>query len=64
MRLDRGRCTFKHDPASVQQQSAQNSIVMMSEEQHRQIVDFAAANGKDAWKVTLEDSSTITTPLK
>ena len=39
-RLDRGRCTFKHDPASVQQQQsaqqqsapAQNSTAVMTEE--------------------------------
>ena len=61
-RLDRGRCTFKHDPASVQQQPAKqqsapaNSTAVMTEEQHRQIVNFAAANGRDASMVTLEEA--------
>ena len=63
-RLDRGRCTFKHDPASVQQQSAQqqpapaNSTAVMTEDQHRQIVAYAQATGRDASMVTLEEAQT------
>jgi hypothetical protein len=70
-RLDRGRCDFLHNPASVQstatsQQSqppaaqqraapAHNSTAMMSAEQHQQIMDYATAAGRDASTVTLEE---------
>jgi hypothetical protein len=64
-RLDRGRCTFKHDPASVQQQSAQqqsapaqNSTAVMTEEQHKQVMDYAAAAGRDPSAVTFEEVQT------
>ena len=69
-RLDRGRCTFVHNPASVQshqpsmqlaaaagtmQQQQENSTAVVTVEQHKQVVDFAAAAGRDLSAVTFEE---------
>ena len=64
-RLDRGRCTFVHNPQSVQPAAtaqrpapAQNNTAVMTEEQHRQIVSYAAATGREVGAVTLEEAQT------
>ena len=72
-RLDRGRCTFVHNPASVQshqpsmqlaaaaealQQQERTSTAVMTEEQHEQVMDFAAAAGRDPSAVTFEEVQT------
>jgi hypothetical protein len=59
-RLDRGRCTFTHNPASVQSQTQMpaadsNSTAVMTEEQHRQVVEYATASGRNPSTVTFEE---------
>jgi hypothetical protein len=69
-RLDRGRCTFQHNPAAagsqLQQRApaapAQNTTAVMSAEQHEQIMDYAEAAGKDPSTVTLEEAQAARTP--
>lgn len=58
-RLARGKCTFKHDPTSVQAAAqpapAQNLTAVMTEEQHKQVMDCVAAAGRVPSAVTFEE---------
>ena len=63
-RMERGRCEFRHNPDSAQQPAPsqqqpatqnQNATAVMSAEQHKQIVSYAEAAGKDACDVTFEE---------
>ena len=60
-RQERGKCTFVHNPQSVQAATAaqpapaQNSTAVMTEEQHKQVMDYAAAEGRDPSAVTFEE---------
>ena len=59
-RLDRGRCTFTHNPASVQTQTQMptansNSTAVMTEEQLRQVAECSAATGRNPSNVTFEE---------
>ena len=63
-RQERGKCTFIHNPKSVQPAAtaqpgrAQNSTAVMTTEQHRQIMSYANAAGKDPSTVTVEEAQT------
>jgi hypothetical protein len=65
-RQERGKCTFVHNPQSVQaaaaaqpaQAPAQNSTAVVTEEQHKQVMDYAAAAGRDPSAVTFEEVQT------
>ena len=52
-RQECGRCTFRHGSQQALT-PARNATAVMTPEQHRQIVEYAGATGKDPSTVTIE----------